>query len=483
MFNKLKKGLSGKKLVADIPDPTANEEGVWKDDSDCHLCGEGFTMTKRKHHCRKCGQVVCGDCGKNKIKLSRHATDMVRVCDTCFEKKDEKKETKGGDPMKIYPPVWVNPIGINDCFKCHRQPKGLLGMAAGGAKQLHHCRTCGRMFCSSCTKKIDVPAAFQGPKNKAGPARVCQICLMMLETGVELVNERPPEVADSYKAAGGGDSDDDGAPPPPGADEPAPAAAVAVAAPAQASMAASVLMKVCWENHPEGEDEDPAIAQIPCLENTSLAQMHTMVKRSSPDISNMESSKYKYVCEGEAISPAHFHVFEAKHFENQMVWVRYIKEERRMQRSASVANAAQSAIEAAKARAKKIQEEAKETRASARPTSYRPITKRDFVAASAMTKRANPLEMQQKIASSSGPKNAGLPPGLSAPPTIKKIFQERKVRKSVSESGGTLKGDALFQQRAAAKFGANLGTGATDVIALEGGGDSSLPPPPDGFMY
>lgn len=47
--------------------PTLNENGVcvWENDDDVHqcaLCGQQFTFFCRKHHCRKCGRIVCGSC-------------------------------------------------------------------------------------------------------------------------------------------------------------------------------------------------------------------------------------------------------------------------------------------------------------------------------------------------------------------------------------------------------------------------------------
>ena len=60
---------------------------VWQSDeasSHCSLCPQRFTMIVRKHHCRKCGILVCGDCSRNKRLLpSQHATKLLRICDDC----------------------------------------------------------------------------------------------------------------------------------------------------------------------------------------------------------------------------------------------------------------------------------------------------------------------------------------------------------------------------------------------------------------
>ncbi len=51
----------------------------------CMRCRKAkFTVVNRRHHCRKCGFVVCGDCSKNKFLLKLQADEPVRVCDICF---------------------------------------------------------------------------------------------------------------------------------------------------------------------------------------------------------------------------------------------------------------------------------------------------------------------------------------------------------------------------------------------------------------
>jgi len=62
---------------------------VWTPDTDvasCPLCHDHFTALFRRHHCRKCGMVVCGSCSKHKVMVpSVKATKKVRVCDSCYE--------------------------------------------------------------------------------------------------------------------------------------------------------------------------------------------------------------------------------------------------------------------------------------------------------------------------------------------------------------------------------------------------------------
>ena len=54
---------------------------TWIPDShhkECMQCQKQFTMTKRKHHCRFCGRLLCDDC-------TRHKINGDRACERCFE--------------------------------------------------------------------------------------------------------------------------------------------------------------------------------------------------------------------------------------------------------------------------------------------------------------------------------------------------------------------------------------------------------------
>lgn len=71
------------------PTTQNNKRPEWMKDADagaCLLCGiDFFFLTRRKHHCRACGVVVCDDCSSFKIKIPRLGyNELVRVCDKCW---------------------------------------------------------------------------------------------------------------------------------------------------------------------------------------------------------------------------------------------------------------------------------------------------------------------------------------------------------------------------------------------------------------
>jgi hypothetical protein len=51
----------------------------------CSICHAEFSLTRRRHHCRKCGGLVCGSCSNHFmiIDTSESGAPPVRVCDRC----------------------------------------------------------------------------------------------------------------------------------------------------------------------------------------------------------------------------------------------------------------------------------------------------------------------------------------------------------------------------------------------------------------
>lgn len=47
----------------------------------CHIAA--FTMFNRRHHCRRCGRVVCAPCSSHKMLVQGYGTLKVRVCNSC----------------------------------------------------------------------------------------------------------------------------------------------------------------------------------------------------------------------------------------------------------------------------------------------------------------------------------------------------------------------------------------------------------------
>lgn len=76
------------KLINSYLDNIREKKVEWvqeKHVSVCDACYDSFSLTKRKHHCRACGNVFCDNCTKNKKPIPVLGyLKPVRHCSNCF---------------------------------------------------------------------------------------------------------------------------------------------------------------------------------------------------------------------------------------------------------------------------------------------------------------------------------------------------------------------------------------------------------------
>ncbi|XP_018558968.1 FYVE, RhoGEF and PH domain-containing protein 4a isoform X2 [Lates calcarifer] len=86
------KNESFKNALKDVEEVSKAELGKraprWIRDNEvtmCMMCKEPFNaLTRRRHHCRACGYVVCWKCSDNKVPLEYDGNKMNKVCRDCF---------------------------------------------------------------------------------------------------------------------------------------------------------------------------------------------------------------------------------------------------------------------------------------------------------------------------------------------------------------------------------------------------------------
>lgn len=97
---------------------TTEHAAVWVPDSEASTCmhclKSKFTALNRRHHCRKCGGVVCSNCSTKKFLLPSQSSKPLRVCDNCFnllatgkmtaDQQHKKQTTVPTPPQKVEKP-------------------------------------------------------------------------------------------------------------------------------------------------------------------------------------------------------------------------------------------------------------------------------------------------------------------------------------------------------------------------------------------
>lgn len=58
----------------------------------CTICTKAWSFTNKRHHCRKCGRLVCASCSSHKLTLDEDSGKKERVCDTCVDEMSVEKQ-------------------------------------------------------------------------------------------------------------------------------------------------------------------------------------------------------------------------------------------------------------------------------------------------------------------------------------------------------------------------------------------------------
>eukprot|EP01064_Diplonema_japonicum_P031187 TRINITY_DN5502_c0_g1_i2.p1 TRINITY_DN5502_c0_g1~~TRINITY_DN5502_c0_g1_i2.p1 ORF type:complete len:292 (+),score=33.25 TRINITY_DN5502_c0_g1_i2:30-878(+) len=138
---------------------------VWTPDeavTGCQQCGVGFSFLLRRHHCRVCGEVVCGSCIRNsRVTMEwQQGSKQLKVCKGC----------RGA--------AWMPDGDASTCRQCE-SPFTM-------TTRRHHCRKCGRIFCSSCCAfKKDLPTS-------PGKVQSCRVCWGCSDSSEAVSYSHPP---------------------------------------------------------------------------------------------------------------------------------------------------------------------------------------------------------------------------------------------------------------------------------------------------
>ncbi|XP_022836030.1 pleckstrin homology domain-containing family F member 2 isoform X2 [Spodoptera litura] len=88
--------------------PPSEHAAVWVPDNEASICMHckktQFTVLNRRHHCRKCGSVVCGPCSSKRYILRGQSDKPLRVCLQCYDELNrERARPTQPQPANITP--------------------------------------------------------------------------------------------------------------------------------------------------------------------------------------------------------------------------------------------------------------------------------------------------------------------------------------------------------------------------------------------
>lgn len=86
-----------------MPEQVPSKE-QWTEDYStdrCMLCRTSmFSMIIRRHHCRRCGRLVCHACSRHRMQVPTYPSGVkFRVCDDCYTQTMHKKANSEHDMM------------------------------------------------------------------------------------------------------------------------------------------------------------------------------------------------------------------------------------------------------------------------------------------------------------------------------------------------------------------------------------------------
>lgn len=68
----------------------------------CYGCDEAFSIYKRRHHCRMCGQIFCNNCSNFYIDgLQINLQGQQRACRHCYDQINERMESKSSRRQEL----------------------------------------------------------------------------------------------------------------------------------------------------------------------------------------------------------------------------------------------------------------------------------------------------------------------------------------------------------------------------------------------
>lgn len=195
-----------KKFVMPARPPERHE---WIPDAEvreCPVCRVAvFSMFCRRHHCRRCGRVVCGSCSKARIVIQGYGDLQVRVCLECYQ------QTKN---LNLDDYIQVRPLGDGTFDTVSQNSEGFMSTRGGGGSSCtsdteggwylstdpDHNTLVRQEFCYDYAPSLSLCLAILAQHQDHKRAAVCivKLCHHLFSLIVSSIKSASPEVDNTF---------------------------------------------------------------------------------------------------------------------------------------------------------------------------------------------------------------------------------------------------------------------------------------------
>ncbi|KAG4303388.1 hypothetical protein PCK1_000352 [Pneumocystis canis] len=177
----------------------SNTSKIWQPDSDvllCPFCKKAFSFFHRKHHCRKCGCVVCSNCSSNHWEFSKPFDEtknrnkqcdskVLRVCDKCFMQLfEEQSKKKEGSFSPLIQQTQINNDDMAECPVC-LESFSLISALPARETHIAECLKTNR-FTSDLTLNKRRFLSYILPPSSSLIGTECIICFEEMQSGEKI---------------------------------------------------------------------------------------------------------------------------------------------------------------------------------------------------------------------------------------------------------------------------------------------------------
>ncbi|KAI8979844.1 hypothetical protein BDF20DRAFT_871986 [Mycotypha africana] len=138
---------------------------IWEMDrqaSECRRCHRKFNFLVRRHHCRRCGQIVCDKCSSNRLRLpveeliedpmislSQYpllASQYQRVCDTCYREPIRRSSESSSSYYNRSRHLYGSPSRSRTVPSMRQQQQQQMQRTDSSQSLMIDCPVCGNSF-------------------------------------------------------------------------------------------------------------------------------------------------------------------------------------------------------------------------------------------------------------------------------------------------------------------------------------------------